>query len=68
MTLQFWCEFASTYSYLSAVRVEPLAAAAQVPLVEEAAAREIFGAPSFCVGDELFWGNERLEDAIAWCQ
>jgi 2-hydroxychromene-2-carboxylate isomerase len=31
-------------------------------------AREIgiFGAPSFVVGDELFWGNDRLEDALAW--
>ena len=27
----------------------------------------IFGAPTFRVGDELFWGNDRLEDAIAWC-
>ena len=26
----------------------------------------IFGAPSFLVGDELFWGDDRLEDAIAW--
>lgn len=26
----------------------------------------IFGAPSFLVGDELFWGNDRLEDAIDW--
>ena len=25
----------------------------------------IFGAPSFVVGDELFWGDDRLEDAIA---
>ena len=28
---------------------------------EEAAARGMFGAPSFTVGDELFWGNDRLE-------
>lgn len=33
---------------------------------EEAVARGIFGAPSFFVGDELFWGNDRLEDAIKW--
>ncbi|MBK0401256.1 DsbA family protein [Limibaculum sp. M0105] len=33
---------------------------------EEAAARGIFGAPSFTVGDELFWGDDRLEDALAW--
>jgi 2-hydroxychromene-2-carboxylate isomerase len=26
----------------------------------------IFGAPSFVVGDELFWGNDRLGDALAW--
>jgi 2-hydroxychromene-2-carboxylate isomerase len=25
----------------------------------------IFGAPSFVVGAELFWGNDRLEDALA---
>lgn len=28
----------------------------------------LFGAPSFRVGDELFWGNDRLEDALAWAQ
>ena len=26
----------------------------------------IFGAPSFVVGDELFWGDDRLEAAIDW--
>jgi 2-hydroxychromene-2-carboxylate isomerase len=26
----------------------------------------IFGAPSFVVEGELFWGNDRLEDALAW--
>lgn len=26
----------------------------------------IFGAPSFVVGGELFWGNDRLEDALLW--
>jgi 2-hydroxychromene-2-carboxylate isomerase len=26
----------------------------------------IFGAPSFVVGEELFWGNDRLEDALSW--
>jgi len=33
---------------------------------EDATARGIFGAPSFLVDDELFWGNDRLDDAIAW--
>jgi 2-hydroxychromene-2-carboxylate isomerase len=28
--------------------------------------RGIFGAPSFVVGNELFWGDDRLEDAIDW--
>lgn len=35
---------------------------------ETAAARGIFGAPSFTVGEELFWGNDRLEQAIRWAQ
>lgn len=35
---------------------------------ELASARGIFGAPSFFVGDELFWGNDRLEDAIAFAR
>ena len=34
---------------------------------EEAVARGVFGAPSFFAGGELFWGNDRLEDAIARC-
>ena len=33
---------------------------------ETAAARGIFGAPTFLVGDEMFWGNDRLDDAVAW--
>jgi len=28
--------------------------------------RGIFGAPTFEVAGELFWGNDRLEDAFAW--
>jgi 2-hydroxychromene-2-carboxylate isomerase len=33
---------------------------------EEAMAREIFGAPFFMVGNEPFWGNDRLEEAVAF--
>ena len=33
---------------------------------DEAIALGIFGAPSFVVRGELFWGNDRLEDALAW--
>jgi 2-hydroxychromene-2-carboxylate isomerase len=32
---------------------------------ERAQALGIFGAPSFVVGDELYWGNDRLGDAVA---
>ena len=33
---------------------------------ERAVALHIFGAPTFMVGDEMFWGNDRLERALAW--
>jgi 2-hydroxychromene-2-carboxylate isomerase len=34
---------------------------------DEAAQRGVFGAPSFVTRDgELFWGNDRLEAALAW--
>jgi 2-hydroxychromene-2-carboxylate isomerase len=35
---------------------------------ETQVARElgIFGSPTFVVGREVFWGNDRLEEAIAW--
>ena len=26
----------------------------------------LFGAPTFIVGDAMFWGNDRLEDALLW--
>ncbi|CAB3719930.1 2-hydroxychromene-2-carboxylate isomerase [Achromobacter kerstersii] len=28
----------------------------------------LFGAPTFFVGDEMFWGNDRLEDALEWAR
>jgi 2-hydroxychromene-2-carboxylate isomerase len=31
---------------------------------EEAKQLGVFGAPSFSVGNEIFWGDDRLEDAI----
>ena len=33
---------------------------------EEAQHLGIFGAPSFVVAAELFWGNDRLDDALKW--
>jgi 2-hydroxychromene-2-carboxylate isomerase len=36
---------------------------------EEAQRLDLFGAPSFVTQDgELFWGNDRLEEAIAWAK
>ncbi|MBY0338124.1 MAG: 2-hydroxychromene-2-carboxylate isomerase [Acetobacteraceae bacterium] len=37
---------------------------------ETAAARRlgIFGAPSFAVGEEIFWGDDRLEEALDWAR
>ena len=34
---------------------------------ETAAARGLFGAPTFFVGEEMFWGNDRLDDALDAC-
>lgn len=37
-------------------------------LSEEARSRGLFGAPTFLAEDgEIFWGNDRLEQALAWC-
>jgi 2-hydroxychromene-2-carboxylate isomerase len=33
---------------------------------ERAMALGIFGAPTFVIGTELFWGNDRLEAALSW--
>jgi 2-hydroxychromene-2-carboxylate isomerase len=33
---------------------------------EEAIRLRIFGAPTFMVGEEMFWGNDRLENALDW--
>jgi 2-hydroxychromene-2-carboxylate isomerase len=34
--------------------------------VDRARELGIFGAPSLMVGREMFWGNDRLEDALQW--
>jgi 2-hydroxychromene-2-carboxylate isomerase len=28
----------------------------------------IFGSPTFAIGQEIFWGDDRLEEAVGWCQ
>lgn len=35
---------------------------------ELAAEKGIFGAPTFFAGEEMFWGNDRLDEAIAFCK
>ena len=32
----------------------------------EAKSLGVFGSPSFVVSGELFWGDDRLEDALTW--
>ena len=45
----------------------PEVKAALFAAVEEAKALGIFGAPSFVTSDKmLFWGDDRLEDALSW--
>lgn len=28
----------------------------------------VFGSPTLAVGDQLFWGDDRLEDAVSWAR
>ncbi|MFB0978458.1 MAG: 2-hydroxychromene-2-carboxylate isomerase [Myxococcota bacterium] len=35
---------------------------------ERAAQLKIFGAPTFSIEEELFWGNDRLGDAVVWAR
>ena len=35
---------------------------------EEAQTEGVFGAPSFEVNGEIFWGDDRLEDAIRFAK
>jgi 2-hydroxychromene-2-carboxylate isomerase len=49
---------------------------AQSPQIESQLASEtdvarglgIFGSPTFVVGTEIFWGDDRLEIAVDWCK
>ena len=43
---------------------QPVIASEYNANTEEALAKGIFGAPSFSVENEIFWGDDRLEDAI----
>jgi 2-hydroxychromene-2-carboxylate isomerase len=53
---------------------QPILALASTPELKESLLSEtgiardlgIFGSPTFAVGREIFWGDDRLEDAISW--
>ena len=52
-------------------RVVPLAEAERIGQVYTAATDEarrlgLFGSPTFAVAGELFWGDDRLDDALSW--
>lgn len=51
-----WLEAAGSEAIKTALRSQ----------TERATELGIFGAPTFLVGEEMFWGNDRLEDALAW--
>jgi 2-hydroxychromene-2-carboxylate isomerase len=36
--------------------------------IDDARRLQLFGSPSFSVGDEIFWGDDRLDDALAWAR
>ncbi len=46
----------------------PAIAARLAEETETARKADIFGSPGFMVGDELFWGDDRMEDAFAWAR
>jgi 2-hydroxychromene-2-carboxylate isomerase len=49
---------------IAAAKEEPCKAALRARTAQ-AQERGIFGAPTFFVGGEMYWGNDRLEDACA---
>ena len=56
---------ADSAEIISAAKTDACKAALRAR-TSDAQARGIFGAPMFFVGDEMFWGNDRLEDVIAY--
>ena len=44
----------------------PETGAAYDAATDEARKINIFGAPTFVAQGEIFWGDDRLDDAIAW--
>ena len=54
--MEFFFDVGSPYSYLAATRTKDALRAT----TDEAVRRGAFGAPTIFVGDEMFWGNDRL--------
>ena len=52
---------------LAAARSESIANALAAA-TEEAMALGVFGSPTFVVDGEVFWGDDRLEDAVLWAE
>ena len=52
---------------LETARSERIAGALEAS-TDEAVSLGVFGSPSFVVGREVFWGDDRLEDAILWAR
>ena len=48
-------------AHIAALAAEPEVKAQLVANTEEAVARGVFGAPTFFVGEEMFWGQDRLD-------
>ncbi len=51
-----------------AAATSPESKAALRAQTEAAMAKGIFGAPSFTIGAELFWGHDRMDAALDWAQ
>jgi 2-hydroxychromene-2-carboxylate isomerase len=52
-------------AHLSACAEEPAIKERLKANTDEAIARGVFGAPTFFVGDQMFWGNDRLQFVAA---
>lgn len=50
---------------LAAAKTESIATALKAT-TDEAMALGVFGSPTFTVDGEVFWGDDRLEDAVLW--
>lgn len=69
--IEFWFEFGSNYRLPPQQIIDEAQSEANKlrlrQQTEAAAGKGIFGAPMCFVGDDMFWGNERLDDALVRC-